>query len=172
MGAVSAPLLERDIERAFELVVPDWQIERLDTRWGTEECARYLKGANQVVGVHTHALDDEGHALPYGGTRESWTFTVDARAKGIEVAVLHHAAYDGPEWSIEGLDEWLSARRAGKTVLRSGRISWNRFANMATHAACELKYAGGEGTPMDSAPAGGWGRRPPESFERGEQLTL
>lgn len=149
---MSGPLLERDIERAFQLVVADWQIERLDTRWGTEECARYLKSMNQVVGVNTHALDDDGNPLPYGGHQESWTFKVDARSKGIDVQVVHHAEHDGPEWSIEELDAWLAAVRAGETVLREGRISWNRFANMATIAACE--------------------RRGPREPEVGEQLAL
>lgn len=166
------PLLERDIERAFGLVVPDWQIERLDTSLGTEDCARYLKDHNQVVGVTTVAIDDDGNELPYGGEQESWCFKVDARSKGIEVWVMHHAAYDGPEWSMETMQEWSAIRRQGETVLRHGRISWNRFANMATVLACELKYAGGEGESNGCAPAGGWGRRPPESFERGEQLTL
>ena len=138
---MTSPLLERDIERAFELVVADWQIERLDTKLGTEDCARYLKSMNQVVGCSTVLHDDEGNELPYGGHQESWCFKLDARSKGIEVQIIHSAEYHGPEWSIEGLSEWVEAIKAGETILREGRISWNRFANMATVAACELRGA-------------------------------
>lgn len=144
MSAPPEPLLERDIERAFDLVVPDWQIERLDTRWGTKDCERYLKASNQVVGVNTVCLDDDGNELPYGGHQESWTFKVDARSKGIEVQVIHHAEYHGPEWAIDNIDAWLEAVREGETVLRAGRISWARFANMATITACERHGPGRE----------------------------
>lgn len=161
------PLTERDIERAFGYVVPDWQIERLDTTMGTEQCAKYLKSMNQVLGVCTIALDEDGEKLPYGGTQESWSFHVDARSKGIEVRVEHHAEYHGPDWE-EDRQAWHDAVRAGITILRAGKLPWTRFANMATIAACELKYAGGEGESRGCAPAGGWGR----PADVGDQLSL
>lgn len=105
---MTGPLSDRDVERVFGLVVPSWELERLDTRLGTAEVAKQLRSRHGTVGGVTGVEDG-----PYAGPeRFSLWYDCDGR-RGVDVRIERHAGEE-------------------REVLRAGRVSWNRLANMAT----------------------------------------
>ena len=99
-----------DVEAAFRVAVAGWMLDRLDTRLGTADCARWIRSMLQCVGACSQCED---------GDYPEWSRWVTQEKKGFLVTVKHHLP--------EGVEE----------VVREGLVVWNRLANMATIRACE-----------------------------------
>jgi hypothetical protein len=109
-------LTERDVEFLFDRFVPEWMLARLDTRLGTEDVVKIIKhsqGAGGVTGCPDGPYSD-------GKNAEYWSFNYESLgARGVKASVVH------------------TVRGGKSTVLREGRITWNRLANIATLRAIE-----------------------------------
>ena len=106
-------LTEADRRAGWRTVVPEWQLERLDTKLGTVQCVAYLKQQNQCVGS-VGACEDG----PY--PEYSRWVDLDSR-RGALVRVRR---------SRNGHDE----------LLREGYVAWNELANLSTLGALEIKH--------------------------------
>ncbi len=114
----TAPLTDDDVDRLFRVVVPDWLIERLDTKLGTDKVVPLIK----QHGTYGHSGATPDGPYSDGRNPEWWAFRVERDTHGFDAEVIHEYRDDRPT-----------------EVLRAGRITWNRLANMSTIAALELK---------------------------------
>lgn len=135
---IPEPLTDADVELCLDIALPEWVLERLDTRWGTERCVGFLKSLSQCRGVCT----DVPEGLPYsdGKNPEWWAFRCEQETKGYRVWVMHEFR-DG---------------RPAETV-REGRLPWNRIANNATGRAFKRFGSSSDraGFALDVPPAPG-----------------
>jgi hypothetical protein len=108
-----APLTADDVEQLFRLVVPEWRLDRLDTRLGTQTVAQLLKAGGDGAHGGVTAVPE---GLPYASRDRAdwWSWHYDRVPQGFDVKVEHDHRDRDPE------------------VLRQGRVSWSRLANMAT----------------------------------------
>lgn len=82
---------EADLKLAFSRIVPDWFLDRLDTRLGTADVVPLLKQAGTLA-VSADVPD---------GEYPEWSHHVECTSRGYSVQVIHHE-----EVVREGLLAW------------------------------------------------------------------
>lgn len=125
------PLLERDVEKAFWIIVDDDFLRRLDTKLGTVEVVKLLKVPTRGTWDYCGTCDPIDGPYSDGKNDVYWSFHVRRdQKKGYRVSVTrcNRTPVDEPYDSED---------------VRAGELPWNRIANMATIYACELQRAEG-----------------------------
>lgn len=114
-----APLTEADRHAAWQLAVSHLDLDRFDTRLGTDQAVKAIRAGAQCYGSCGPSEDG-----PYsdGANPEWWARRMDRTDRGVRVTVLHEHR-DG---------------RPGE-VLRDGVVGWNELANRTTFAALGLR---------------------------------